>query len=485
LTLFGKGPNPDRFAGMIRGVATRERRWMHRKWLWWVAGVILLLGAAGGYVLYLYSSTTAEIQDEGPDRDVVKPVRRPEIDPFNALLVGSDSRKGLTKAEQERLRAGTETAEGPVTGKRADSLILAHVDPQTDKVIMVQFPRDLWVPLAGGGKGKINSALERSNEHLIRTVSNLTDLEINRYAELNIAGFKDLIDAIGGVDVCIPREVPFDEHTGFQVLEPGMIHMDGDRAVRFVRSRHAFEGGDLARIQNQQKLLSAALDKITSLETLLNFGRIRELLDVAGQNLSVDRGTSPIDLLRLGQRLRSFDPRHYEAYTVPNLGPGMIDEASVILPDRVAMKALFKAIERNRSPSRHDDYPNIDPGTIRADVLNGSGRDGAASRAAKALTAATRTAEGSLIVDQVADAGRSNHKRTLVLYNRKSPETKRMARLLSAALPGSRARPGDIRFGVDVEVIVGKRFAVERIVQINPIPIPKPGKLPEVCAEDA
>ncbi|MGH2819333.1 MAG: LCP family protein, partial [Actinomycetota bacterium] len=380
---FGKRSeiSPDRWSGMVRSVRTREHKHLRHRWLWLLAGILVVLGAVAGYAAYLYNSTSQRIQK------TIAPVEPPEneLEPFTALLVGSDSRKGLTQEEQQDLGAGTVG----VTGVNADTLIVAHVVPETDDVTMVQFPRDLWVPIAGGGKGRINSALNEGRSTLVHTVERVTGLEINRYAEVNLAGFKDLIDAIGGVEVCVPEEIPFDSQTGIQVKEPGMVHFSGGRALRFVRSRKVFATGDFARIQNQQRFLAAAIDKMTSVDMLLHLGRVRDLVRVAGENLRVDARTSPIDLLRLARRFQSFDPRHYEAYTAPNLGPGFVGDASVVLPNRPAIRVMFRAIERGRSPAEAVDAPDVAPGTVEVDVLNGTGENKAAARAARALERAT------------------------------------------------------------------------------------------------
>src|SRR5918999_4756956 len=115
---------------------------MRRRWQWIALGVALLLLGLSVGAYWIYRSTEAGIQKPIPPVD---PVAR-EGEPFNTLLVGSDSRAGLTEREQVDLGAGDEG----LVGERADTLIVAHVDPATDEVVMVQFPRDFWVPIAGG-----------------------------------------------------------------------------------------------------------------------------------------------------------------------------------------------------------------------------------------------------------------------------------------------------------------------------------------------
>jgi LCP family protein required for cell wall assembly len=465
----------SRYSDVFRSMRTRERRHMRHRWQWIALGVVVVLAVIAGVVVLLYYSTAGRIQEAVGG---VVPVEKKD-EPFNALLVGSDSRRGLTEREQLELGA----ADDGLAGERADTLIVAHVDPNTDHVTMIQFPRDLWVRIPGAGRNRINAALLGGKSKLVQTVRQLTGLRINHYVQINIAGFRDLVNAIGGVDVCIPEPIPFDRNTGIEVPKPGMVHFNGNRALRFVRSRKVFGEGDLARIQNQQKFLAAAIDRVTSVGTLINPGAIRGLIRTAGDNLRIDRNTDPFELYRLGQRLRSFDPRRYEAYTVPNRGPGVVDGASVILPDLRAMRVMFDAIAANQSPAEADGSPNVDPTTVEVGVYNGTSEEGAARRAARRLREATDLGEGGVSIDDsnIANARRFSHRTTLVRYAEEDPRALEMARLVAAALPGAEMATGPMTAGVDVAVIVGRHLRVRPVVQIRAIPIPKPGELPKVC----
>ncbi|MBA2312834.1 MAG: LCP family protein [Actinobacteria bacterium] len=478
-----KRASPDRYSGMVRGVRVRERKrlaFLRRKWVLIPLGIFLILAAGAGYGVYLYFSTQNDVQEVIPG---VGTELKQAGEPETVLIVGSDSRAGLTEKEQQELGADDEDASGAITGERADTLILARIDPETGHIMMVQFPRDLWVPIPGSsGKNKINSALEQGKPTLVETVKSLTGLPVDRYVQINIAGFKDLVDAIDGVDVCIPEPIEFDPATGIEVKEPGLVHFSGERAVRFVRSRKNLAGGDLDRIQNQQKFMAAAIDKVTSVDTLLHLDRARSLLGVLRGNLRMDQGTGLLDLYRLGQRLRSFNPNDYEAYTAPNFGPGFVGDASVVLPDMQAMRVMFDAIARDESPADADEVPSIDPSSIRVGVYNGTYEEGIALAAKEKLENATKTANGSVIVSDVANAERFDYKRTVIVYNRDEPEAERMAELVSAAVPGAEVKKGKTASGIDVAVIVGREdFRTKKIVQILPIPIPKPGALPAVC----
>jgi hypothetical protein len=207
-----------------------------------------------------------------------------------------------------------------------------------------------------------------------------------------------------------------------------------------------------------------------------------ELADVAGENLKTDKHTTILGLRKLAQRLKAFDPEHYEAYVVPNLGIGNVNGASVVLPDLDAMKILFEAVADNESPAEADGVPGIEPSTIQVGVYNGSFEEGAAEAAASALVEATDIGQGPVVIAETENADRANYKRTLIVFDPSKPETETMAELLSAAIPGAEVREGKTESNVDVAVIVGKqRFETKKIVQLIPIQIPKPTEPPAVC----
>ena len=479
------------FTGMIRSARERPHRFafIRKKWVIISLVVLLLLGGVGGYAVYRFYNLQGNLQRDDTRAD---PAPEPTDDsdpPINVLLVGSDSREGLTEEEQDRLGAQDVNADGSVIGgERADTLILAHVDPETDQVTMVQFPRDLWVTNADGGKSKINETLEAGNNNLLDTVRDLTGLGIHHFVKVNIAGFRDLVDAIGGVEVCVAEPIPFDPQTGIEVPpeEVGMVDFDGDRALRFVRSRH-FATGDFQRIQNQQKFLAAAIDKVTSVETILRPTRLLELSNIAEDNVELDADTTISQLYQIMQRFRSFNPEDYEAYTAPNLGVGAVDvgngeTASIVQPDKPALQVMFEAIADNESPGEADGVPDVKTSEITVGVYNGTRVDGAADDAAGDLQTATTTIHGSVQVETIDDADRRNYKTTVVTYRDKG-DAREKAKLVAAAIPGSEIEEGRTALGIDVAVTVGKSFKTKKITQIIPLPIPKPAELPEECRQ--
>jgi LCP family protein required for cell wall assembly len=434
--------------------------------------IVVLLAGGAAWAAYLWFTLEDDIQKDVPD---VSPIENDE--PFNVLLVGSDSRAGLTEAEQ--LDLGAEE----VGGERADTLIIARIDPETEHVIMVQFPRDLWVKSASGTEMKINETLDVGRANLVQTVEQVTDLDINNYAKVNIAGFRDVVDAIGGVEICIPDPIPFDDNTGIEVTEEetGMVEFDGDRAIRFVRSRN-FASGDFERIQNQQKFLAAAIDKITSPLTFLKLGTLLDLRTIAGDNVEIDSNTHLSELYDILKKFRAFNPDNYEAYTVPNLGPGESPTgASIVQPNPSGMKVMFEAIADNESPAEADGVPDIHPSEVEVGVYNGTGITGEADSAATALEQETKTEGGSVEVTIITDAKRQDYKRTVIVYDEDDPESREKAEVVAGAIQNPDFRPGNTAAGVDVEVIVGKNFKTQPFVQLTPLPIPKPTELPEEC----
>ncbi|HEX2057559.1 MAG TPA: LCP family protein [Actinomycetota bacterium] len=464
----------DPFAPDAMDRSTRARLRKRRRRRWQIAGFVfsfLLLGATGT-LKYLYDHLEDIVQEP------IAPVQaeEDEMDPFNALLVGSDSREGLT--EEEQLLFGAEE----VGGQRADTIILAHVDPSNNRVTMIQFPRDLYVPIDGGYSNKVNTALMDGPAPLVRTIEDLTGLEVNHYAQVNIAGFRDIVDAIGGVEICIPDPIPFDPKTGIEVTEEevGMVKFDGERALRFVRSRN-YASGDFERIANQQKFMSAALNKVTSTGTFFRPKRIIDLYNAVGDNLVIDEGTKLSRLINIAQRLRTFDPETYEAYIVPNLGTTTNEVGSVVLPDEEAMDMLFDAVARNESPADADGVPEVDPASIKVGIYNGTGIEGAADSAAVALDAATTIGESGIEIVEIGNAPRSDFAKTVVRYDPRNVGSQERAEFIAAALPGARVQERKVPDGVDVMVIAGAEIETQRLVRIEPIELPAPSDPPPEC----
>lgn len=306
--------------------------------------------------------------------------------PRNVLILGSDSRAGLSPEEQAAF--GTEETIG---GQRSDTIILMHVDPRRDRAVVVHFPRDLRVVIPGHGLDKINAAYEYGGPRLVvRTVRRFTGLPIHNYVEVNLAGFEGLVDALGGVRICVDRPM-HDPLAGLDIPRAGCYTFDGEEALAFVRARHV-EGDfipDFARIARQQQFIRAMLNRLLSVRALLDTRVIEE----AVANVTTDERLSGADLVLLGQKLRQLaeeDPSGAGALdfrVVPGT-PATVGDVSYVLPDREESDALFRALREGTPLGKvgltlAQTLPS--PGVITVEVLVTPGSDEVASRVARSL----------------------------------------------------------------------------------------------------
>src|SRR4029453_14936654 len=178
------------------------------------------------------------------------------------LLVGSDSRVGLSKAEQKRLGTGS------TAGQRTDTIMLIYLPPG-GKSALISVPRDSYVDIPGHGKNKINAAYAFGGpELLVQTVEQNTRLRIDGYMEIGFGGFVNIIDALNGIRMCLPNAInDRDSHID---LPKGCQTLSGTGALGYVRMRKADPRGDLGRVERQREMLAAVAKKAASPATILN-----------------------------------------------------------------------------------------------------------------------------------------------------------------------------------------------------------------------
>ena len=178
------------------------------------------------------------------------------------LLVGSDSREGLT--DEEKAELGTGDAEG----QRTDSIMLLYT-PLFGDAVLISIPRDSYVSIPGYGMGKINAAYSYGGPQLLtETVEQATGLRIDGYMEVGFAGFADIVDAVGGVDVCLDEPMA-DEKANID-LPAGCQTLGGSDALGYVRHRYGDAEGDLGRARRQREVISQIAGKLKSPSTVLN-----------------------------------------------------------------------------------------------------------------------------------------------------------------------------------------------------------------------
>jgi LCP family protein required for cell wall assembly len=227
----------------------------------------------------------------------------------NYLILGSDSRKGLSKSEQEKYGSNK-----TVPGRRSDTIMLLHIDPSKDHATVLSFPRDLWVNIPGVGMGKITSAYEEGEYRVANVVKQLTGLPINGFLTVNLAGFENVVRALGGVNICVDRAM-VDPLAGLNI-PAGCQHLSPEMALSFVRARHVCGDAipDFSRISRQQQFLRAVLANVFSTGALLHASSIlHEVLP----NLNVSPNIQTADLFYLVNKLRGLTTGAVDFRTVP------------------------------------------------------------------------------------------------------------------------------------------------------------------------
>jgi LCP family protein required for cell wall assembly len=239
----------------------------------------------------------------------------------NLLVVGSDTRQGLR-----------EGGFGEAAGQRSDVIILVHLVPAARHAAVLSIPRDLYVPVAGtGGSAKINSAFKRGPDQLVQTIQHSFKLPIHHYLLVNFDGFREAVDALGGVAMYFPRPVRDDNNghneSGLNVSRVGCQRLDGAQALALARSRyfqykdtagrwHGDPGTDLGRIRRQQTMLRALAAKAVGRD-LANPIRANALVGSVVRSLTRDDRLSIRRAATLARQFRSFDPARMTTLTLP------------------------------------------------------------------------------------------------------------------------------------------------------------------------
>lgn len=308
--------------------------------------------------------------------------------PRNFLLVGADSDDGL--ALDDPARAGR----GNVGGIRSDTIMVVRLDPKTNEAKVVSFPRDLWVDVPGMGKGRINSSLEFGGpDKLIETIKTNFDIDINHYVQVNFAGFKSLVDQIGGVPVYFAT--PVKDQGGLNVENAGCNTLDGTGALAYVRARHmkylnengywaSLDGtSDLGRISRQQDFIKRVLRGAIK-KGARNPRTLANLINTGVENIRLDQGTTAGDLIALGNAFRNFDPNALQTYNLPVVGTvrGGADVLDLQTGGAEPILAKF------RGTGEAADGGQITPATVAVLVRNGSGTQNQAADASSILATA-------------------------------------------------------------------------------------------------
>lgn len=248
-------------------------------------GIFVLVVVVCSLIFALWADTRLTRVDALPDEQVAN------TSGTNWLLVGSDSRQGLSEEDQQALGTGGDVGEG-----RTDTIMLLHI-PRSGQAQLVSIPRDSYVEVPGFGMDKINAAFAYGGPKLLtQTVEGNTDLHIDHYAEIGMGGLANVVDSVGGVDICVPE--PINDPLAGIDLQEGCQKLEGSDALGYVRTR-ATAMGDLDRVQRQREFFAALLDKITSPATLINPFRSISLINHTASSFIVGDGDHVWHLARV------------------------------------------------------------------------------------------------------------------------------------------------------------------------------------------
>jgi LCP family protein required for cell wall assembly len=276
---------------------------------------------------------------------------------MNYLLVGSDTREGLSKAELKALRVGSVAT---AAGKRSDTMLLVHISKARDKAVMISIPRDTFALIpehtSKSGKlipaaySKINSSFNWGGAPLlIQTIEEMTELKIDHYIEINFTGFARIVDSIGGVEVCTKKDI--NDPKSHLILEAGVHTLNGIESLKYVRTRE-FDGlGDLGRMQRQQAFMSAVLRKATSAGVLLNPVTMASFINSSLSAVTTDSELKNSDLIALAKQMKSLSTSSVRTLTVPlsNLNYYSNGVTSAVLWDPVLAPQLWTRLREDQA----------------------------------------------------------------------------------------------------------------------------------------
>ncbi len=446
----GTGAHAGRAEASGNGRGPRRRR---RVLLWSVvATVVAVVLAAGVAVAAAYVRLSGNVRHtEIAAGDLgVRPEKATEA--VNVLIVGSDERDGKNARYGRR-----------ITGERTDTIILAHLSPGREDALLVSFPRDSLVRLpscpARNGlpgqrehTGMINSAFAAGGVGCLwKTIESLTGIHIDHFVKVDFTGFKEMVDALGGVEVCLPE--PIRDRKALLDLPAGHQTLDGERALGYVRTRYgAGDGSDLGRIERQQLFIGAMVRKAMSGAVLTDPARLYRFLDAATRSVTTDPALTPGVMRDLAESVRGLDAGAVRFVTTPwrysAASPGRVEWV------RPEADRLFEHIAEDRSidgvrGGRHDP-PSRD--RVRVEVRDGTGREGGVKEAVKVAAELRRR---GYQVDTAAGATGEPYRKTTIEYG---PATESGVPTLAGDVRGARRDRVAGQDGPALVLVLGKDF---------------------------
>lgn len=375
----------------------------------------------------------------------------------NYLLIGSDTRAFVEDPTAEEA-FGDPEKQG---GQRSDTMMVIHVEPNSQRTLFVSFPRDLIVNIPGVGRSKINAAFNSGPDKVVETLQTNFDIEIHHYLEVNFQTFEGIVDAIGNVPVYFPYPAR-DDFTGLYKPVAGCAALDGQAALAYVRSRHleyfsapknrwldASGAADLDRIKRQQEFIRT-LAGIAVQKSLNNPVTADKAANEVVDNLTVDEDSSDGDLLALVDAFRTVNPddtTSLDFQTIPNVASG----DGGLLPKQPEAQTMADQLMDFSGNNKRAAPSGVAPADVKVKVLNGSGVVGVAK------TTLDELVKQGFVAGEAANDPRGEVRKTEVRYKPGAREEGKL--VLEYLEPAASLREDPNLKGADVAVVLGEDFS--------------------------
>lgn len=415
--------------------------------------VMLALGILlGGTVLYVVNHINHKFEATHDDGIVVDPL--PPGRAYNILVLGSDRRDIVDRSQRDdREFRGS-------GGRLADTMFVIHVPADQKSATILSFPRDLRVRIPGkSGHSKINAAYAGGPNLVIKTIKAHTGLSIHHYVEVNFASFQKIVDAVGGVRLCVDRAYN-DRPSGLVIRKPGCSTFAGKLALAYVRMRKQDPRGDFGRIERQQQFLRVLMSKVTSIGFLTDLPRLFKLADAVSKGIVTDQNLGLGEVRGIANKLAGFRQSSVDFRVVPSF-PKYIGNVAYVVERESQARAVYKAL---REDTPLPDYGKTgasipQPEDVTVSVLNGTPTRGLAAVVRDDLE------KKGFDVTHAGNAPRRDYTKTTISF-RFGAEAK--ARLIQDEFPDAVVRDAPPGQDADIVLILGSDVAS----RASPSPVP-------------
>lgn len=336
----------------------RSRASRIRRGLAWTAAVVVLGAAGSGW--WVYGHLSGNIDSVDLDQAIGTDNRPPKVvaNAQNVLVLGSDSRAG----------ANGELDRGDVSGARSDTAMLVHIPEGRARATAVSIPRDTLITrpeckgedgrtVPGANRVMFNSVYSLAGPAcVVKTVEQLSGIRVDHFVEVDFAGFKGLVDALGGVTVTLDK--PMKGAKGGLKLDAGTHRLNGTDSLKFVRTRYGYgDGSDLGRIGLQQQFMLALLSEIKNQDALGNPARLYKLADAGTKSLTTDSDLASLTALSdFARSMRGMDPSTMETIMLPVAYDKVDPNRVVVAQERASL--LWEALRNDQKvPASAKDSP--------------------------------------------------------------------------------------------------------------------------------